>query len=293
MMTKPTRTDAVARKASRAAGLDTDGLRLLGNHATAVHLLPRERLVVRVRGPQTLDSAVRAVTLTRWLDGHGLPVTRPADSLEPVLHDGHVLTWWEYYPQPPGWRPDAAELGSVLRRLHALPEPPEPSPTYRPLADLADHIATSTTLADTDKAWLSTRIDTLLEHYEHLTFPLGPAGLVHGDAYPGNLLADRHLTRLGDWDEAARGPREVDLVNTYQGTRFGRTEPELARFAATYGFDPRTWTGFPVLREMRDLHTLGSFIRRADAHDEGAHRQLAHRISTLRAGDEHARWAPA
>ncbi|OPC76798.1 hypothetical protein B4N89_45830 [Embleya scabrispora] len=292
-MTKATPTEAVARDASNAAGLDTDGLRLLGDHATAVHLLPRERLVVRVRGPQTLESAIRAVALTRRLDGYDLPVTRPARSLEPVVHDGHVLTWWEYYPQPPGWRPDAAELGSILRRLHALPQPPEPPPTYRPLADLADRVAASTTLDQTDKAWLAARIDTLLERYEHLTFPLGPAGLIHGDAYPGNLLADRHLTRLGDWDEAAHGPRELDLVNTYQGTRFGRGEPELERFADAYGFDPRRWDGFSVLREMRDLHTLGSFIRRADARDRNAHRELAHRITTLRTGDEQARWAPA
>jgi aminoglycoside phosphotransferase (APT) family kinase protein len=292
-MPNPAATEDVVHEAGRAAGLNTDGLQLVSNHATAVYLLPRERIVVRARGPRTLNAAVRTVALTRWLDRCGLPVAQPVASLEPVAVDEHVLTWWVHYPQRPEWRPESGELGSILRRLHDLPPPPVSLPTYRPLASLIQTAAASTSMVAADKAWLKERIDILLEQYARLSFPLGPGGLLHGDAYPGNLLADGRLTRLGDWDEAARGPRELDLVNTYQGIRFGRREDELTRFANTYGFDPRTWNGFPVLREMRDLHTLGSFIRRADALDQNASRQLAHRIATLRAGDQLARWDSA
>lgn len=56
--------------------------------------------------------------------------------------------------------------------------------------------------------------------YARLDFPLG-YGWIHGDAYPGNTLWDSDEALLADWDEVGTGPRELDLVNTHQGARFG------------------------------------------------------------------------
>ncbi|MGW7488995.1 phosphotransferase family protein [Streptomyces sp. NPDC054786] len=78
--------------------------------------------------------------------------------------------------------------------------------------------------------------DELLDAYAHLDFPLGQ-GLVHGDAYPGKTLRDGSAATLGDWDEAAIGPRETDLANTFQGVRFGRTPAQLRAFSDAYGYD--------------------------------------------------------
>jgi hypothetical protein len=106
-------------------------------------------------------------------------------------------------------------------------------------------------------------------------------------------LWDGSTPRLGDWDEAAVGPREIDLANTFQGVRFGRTNAELDDFSLRYGYDIRQWPGLPVLCRIRDLHTLGSFIRRADRGDKAAAKQLSYRIETLRDEDDGAQWGAA
>ncbi|MGH3601349.1 MAG: hypothetical protein ACRDQH_13935, partial [Pseudonocardiaceae bacterium] len=82
----------------------------------------------------------------------------------------------------------------------------------------------------------------------------------------------------------------LDLVNTHQGARCGRTQTERSAFNAAYGYDVTAWPGFPALREMRDLHTLGSYIRLADTGNEQAATQLDFRIDTLKRGDANALW---
>ncbi|MCK7627693.1 hypothetical protein MUU72_32140 [Streptomyces sp. RS10V-4] len=58
-----------------------------------------------------------------------------------------------------------------------------------------------------------------------------------------------------------------------------------------YGYDLADWQGLSVLTELRDLHTLGSFIRRADQGDREAAVQLAFRLDTLKSGDRTKSWA--
>lgn len=79
-------------------------------------------------------------------------------------------------------------------------------------------------------------------------------------------------------------------MNTYQGARYGRTPQELDTFSELYGYDVRGWSGFSILREMRDLHTLTSFIRLADGGHHTQAKELAYRLDTLKRGDLHARW---
>lgn len=111
---------------------------------------------------------------------------------------------------------------------------------------------------------------------------------LHGLATPPvelpryNLLWDGARVVLGDWDEASVGPRELDLVNTYQGVRFGRTERQLREFAEAYDYDVTQWPGFSTLRAIRDLHTLGAYLRRGDQGDRLARQQVMHRVETLR-----------
>lgn len=160
---------------------------------------------------------------------------------------------------------------------------------YQPLKNFGDSVAASTFLPIEDRTWLLARRTELLGQYEQLDFPLG-FGWIHGDAYPGNTLWDGDRVLLGDWDEVGIGPRELDLVNTHQGARFGRSQAERSAFTAAYGYDVTPWRGFPVLREMRDLHTLGSYIRLADTGNEQAATQLRYRIDTLKQGDANALW---
>ncbi|MCZ0990410.1 aminoglycoside phosphotransferase family protein [Streptomyces diastatochromogenes] len=250
-------------------------------------------MVVRVSLASQRQRLETAVSLTRWLVANDFPATEPVDVPQPLTYEPYVVTFWRHYPQPmDGGAPPAEHLGALLRALHAMPAPPIPLPQYQPLASLKNTVDSSTYLEPDLRAWLASRREELLDEYGCLDFPLGH-GHIHGDAYPGNTLWAHQDVRLGDWDEAAVGPREVDLANTFQGVRFGRTAEELDTFSHQYGYDIRQWPGLRVLCEIRDLHTLGSYIRRADRGDAAAAQQLSHRIETLRNRDDLAKWSPA
>jgi hypothetical protein len=288
-------TELLVERAAHELGLDTSGLQLLHQHATAVYLLPAAAAIARVHTGDPA-AAVRSVTIANWLTDQGFPATAPLPGSRPINNDDkHVVTFWTHYPQPhPPSQPDPAELGSLLRELHRLPPPPIVLPVYRPLASLHATINTAACLGSDDHAWLTDTAGILLADYAELDFPLGH-GHLHGDAYPGNLLLDTTSGqwRLGDWDETAAGPRELDLANTYQGIRMGRTTAELDRFAQAYGYDLRDWTGLTTLRALRDLHTLGAFIRRADHGDSEAATVLRHRLHVLRQAKPAMTWHDA
>ncbi|MFC7306835.1 phosphotransferase enzyme family protein [Streptomyces monticola] len=289
MTTTSVAPEDAARRASEMLGLPTRGLEALRAHATSVFLLPAADAVVRVSRADQRERIHRAVTLTRWLSEHGVPVTEPLVVDQPCTTHGYVVSFWRHYPQPNAATPEPEHLGHILRRLHNLPTPPVHLPQYEPLASLRETVHGSTSLAADDRAWLLRRADELLAAYAELDFPLGH-GLIHGDAYPGNTLWDGPLVRLGDWDETGFGPRELDLANTFQGVRFGRTRAQLQAFSVAYGYDLAQWPGATILTALRDLHTLGSFVRRADRGDTDAAAQLAHRLATLRAGLTSASW---
>lgn len=279
------------RTACRHAGLDVTATEALSQHATSVYLLDR-RLVARLhRGLGDRAAASTAVVTTSWLVEQGFPATVPV--ADPVNLQKTTVTFWRYYPQGQRTRPGAAHLGQLLRRLHSLPRPPVQLHQYQPLERLGVALSNpGSALPDEDRQWLVDRRAYLVDAYRTVQSELG-IGWVHGDAYPGNTLWDGDQVLLGDWDEVAIAPRELDLVNTYQGARMGRSEAELQAFTEAYGWDVTQWSGWPVLREMRDLHTLGAYIQRADAGDKAAAAELRHRVRTLRTGDTQARWHTA
>lgn len=291
-MTLTVSPESAARFACRVSGLADRSLTQLHQHATSVFLLADERVIVRVSSDSQQQRLETAVSLTRWLVANNFSATEPLGVPQPVACAPYVVTFWRHYPQPQHGSPSAGRLGDLLRALHALPPPPMSLPQYEPLKSLKSAVDSSTYLKPSQREWLSARREELMDAYGNLDFRLSQ-GHIHGDAYPGNTLWDQRDVRLGDWDEAAVGPRELDLANTFQGIRFGRTTEELDDFSLRYGYDIRQWPGLSVLCEIRDLHTLGSFIRRADRGDTGAARQLSYRIETLRNSDSQAQWGSA
>jgi hypothetical protein len=95
---------------------------------------------------------------------------------------------------------------------------------------------------------------------------------------------------LADWDEVSTGPREIDLIPTLQGTRFGLPEPQREAFIAAYGHDIRSWDGHPVLHEIRELSTTKPLLREGDA-SALAQRELQVRLRSLRSGNDQ-QWTP-
>jgi hypothetical protein len=285
-----TKTLAVLHEACSCTGLTASDAVALHQHAATLYLVEAERVVIRLN--HDADDRKRAQTtveLTRWLSRQDFPSVASTDVDQPLDFDDYTVTFWHYYPQHDRPKPTADHLGAILRQLHALPTPPVELHPYQPLKNFGDTVAASTSLSAHDRAWLRAQRTELLGEYERLEFPLGH-GWIHGDAYPGNTLWDDDRALLGDWDEIGTGPRELDLVNTHQGARFGRPQAERHAFTAAYGYDITAWPGFPVLREMRDLHTLGSYIRLADAGNERAAIELDFRLDTLKRGDSDAQW---
>jgi hypothetical protein len=285
-----TPTLEVLKHACARTGLRASDAAPLHQHAATLYLFEADRVVVRLNNDSDDRERARIVVeLTRWLTHQDFPSVAPVNVEQPIDVDDCTVTFWRYYPQNDRPKPTADHLGTLLRQLHALPTPPVALSEYRPLKNFGDSVAASTSLSGHDREWLLARRTELLNQYEQLDFPLG-CGWIHGDAYPGNTLWDGDRALLGDWDEVGTGPRELDLVNTHQGARFGRTEGERHAFTTAYGYDITEWPGFPVLREMRDLHTLGSYIRLADAGNERAATQLGFRIRTLKRGEVNTQW---
>jgi hypothetical protein len=278
---------AVALRSSvERCGLDPRGARLIRLFATAVYHLPAADAVARmapVTSPDTVTRLATSVHVTRWLAGIGFPTVEPLPLDQPVIANGCAVTFWRYLPQE-GPPPVPAHLGCVLCRLHRLEPPPVPLPIYRPLAPVHEAIESSLAINEDERAWLRNRCTQLLRAYDQLSFGL-PAGLIHGDAYRGNLLHDGHRVVLSDWDEVSIGPREIDLIPTVQGIRFGLSEHERDAFITAYGHDIRTWDGYPVLCEIRELSTMSALLREARA-NVVALQELHVRLRSLRTGND-------
>ncbi len=209
---------------------------------------------------------------------------------QPVETGQHLTTFWRYYDQGDSSPPDTAELAPLVRQLHAFDTPPFPLPTYEPLQSFQHWLAEygKPVLDDQEYAFLHNQASELLAKYDDLDSVLGH-GLIHGDTRTGNLLWHDDGVMLCDWDSVSLGPRELDLIITYQGVRYGRSEAELDEFSNLYGWDIREWPGCSVLRDIRDLHTLSAPLRLAHERPAMAD-ELRYRIRGLMAGDRTQQW---
>jgi Phosphotransferase enzyme family len=287
----PAAAEAAMQDAARRRGFNARGARLIRLFATAVYHLPAADAVARIAPAASSDSVARldtSVQVTRWLTGIGFPCVEPLPVEQPVTSNGCVVTFWRFLPQD-GPEPVPADLGRLLRRLHGLGPPPVALPAYRPLVSLRRAIASSRAIDEEDRAWLGERCGHILAAYGQLSFQL-PAGMIHGDAYRGNLLRDGQSVVLADWDAVSTGPREVDLIPTLQATRFGLPDDQRDAFVTAYGQDIHCWDGYRVMRDIRELSTVTALLRNGHA-DNDAKRELRIRLQSLRAGDDQE-WTP-
>ena len=266
MATGTARYDAALRAAAMRAGLDASDAVVLHIRANAVYHLPREGVVARIRFAPAgqdaiLERTTAAVRVTRWLAGQGFPATEPLRIDQPVTVADHVATFWRYVTVTGSGR-DTAALGHVIRQLHCLPPPPVALPPANLLGSLRADLGASTAVPAGQRRWLLARADDLEQQYQDSRTVLG-TGLVHGDAHAGNLLATPAAMVLADWDSVGHGPRELDLVPTSLGYRFGRPPAELQAFTAAYGADPAALLSLPLLEQLRELHTLAAYSRNA------------------------------
>ena len=281
----PAAAEAALQDTARRSGLDVRGARLIRLFATAVYHLPAADAVARialVTSPESVARLDTSVQVTRWLTGIGFPCVEPLPVEQPVTSRGCAVTFWRHMPQD-GPEPVPADLGRLLRELHGLGPPPVALPVHRPLVSARRAINSSRAIDKDERAWLVERCEQLLEAYGQLSFEL-PAGMIHGDAYRGNLLRDGQRVVLADWDAVSAGPREVDLIPTLQAIRFGLPNEQRDSFVAAYGQDIRSWDGYPILRDIRELSTLTALLRDGHA-DHAAWSELQVRLRSLCSGN--------
>lgn len=287
------RARQVLGEACKRVGLDPAGAELLRLRSNAVFKL-REPIIVRIAtAPTAAERLPTVLAVTRWLADRGFSTVRPADEItdRPLSVDGATVTFWRYIPTTSD-PATTADLGRLLRRLHASPMPSFPLRTLKdPLASIRTTVQHQLgVLTPDDQVWLSHRITDLTNAWHSLPFH-EPSALLHGDAWIDNLLRHRdgHVV-LGDWDSVAAGPREWDLIHSYHGERrFGLSPTDVNDFAAAYGYDLRGWDGYETLMQIRDVYAIGIHIRNAPG-DSFSRQELARRLHCLKAGDTHTRW---
>ncbi|UED86317.1 phosphotransferase enzyme family protein [Streptomyces profundus] len=286
---------AVLQRVAAAASLSTAGaepIRLGENDLWRL----TNKVVVRIARPGQQAAAAREIAVTRWLAEHNVPAVRPLPIDQPIRVDDRSATLWkELPPHRPG---TGAELASLLRTLHGLPQPTYGLGLARldPFVRLAERISAASALADHDRQWLLNHLVTLRQQWD--TLPAGLAeGVLHGDAWRGNVATTETGTaHLLDFERTSLGPPEWDLTATAvdHETLGALSTTEYEQFCTVYGHDVMTWPGYPTLRGIRELRKV-TFAFQIASENPAAAEQAHHRLACIQGqhGPRPWRWHPA
>ena len=278
------------REASARAGLTSDGAELLRLGENAIYQLAAAPVVVRIaRSADRLRRVERELCVARWLAAADVPAIRVYEEIDqPLMVDGHPVSFWHTVTggEP---EPTHVDLARLLASFHALTDCPCELASFDPLRTSESRLAAADGVSPGDRDFLRTRCAELNEQLRYLEFAL-PQGPIHGDAHTRNLLTDHGRVVLLDFEAAAIGPREWDLLPTsIAQERYGLAEQQYREFADAYGFDVRTWPGYPVLREVREL-TMTTWIMQNVGESSAAADEFALRVASLREKDFGRAW---
>lgn len=285
----PAKLRGVLAETCARLGFDPAGARLLRFTNNAVYALVTAPFVVRIVGSTRLQHRVKTVVrVARHFERHDVPAIRLLDAVEqPMPVGGHLVTVWHQVPSI-GRPATSADLARLLRQVHALPVPAGLA-GWAPLDAVRARVSDAEELAAADRAFLLDRCAELEAALAELEFPL-PRGLVHGDAYPGNVIPGPDGPVLCDFDSSCVGPPEWDLTPLAVGReRFGDPPVRYRTFAAAYGFDVTSWPGFAVLRAIRELKLTTSVLPILRSRPQ-VRPELFRRLDDLRSGRTDARW---
>jgi Ser/Thr protein kinase RdoA (MazF antagonist) len=275
-------------------GLSPDNATLMRIGTNAVFHLAIPVVVRISRQGASIDQARRMIAVARWLESADYPAVRVADVDQPVVLNGHVVTFWKSVSSDGEQYATVEEVADVLVRLHRLVAPAELRlPALAPFEDAGVRLAENQWLSPGDREFLTGHLDKLKDEYSALEFVL-PQGVIHGDANVGNVLRDYNGNAVViDLDSFSTGPREWDLVQTAMFyDSFGwHTREEYEEFVGVYGFDIRQWPGYPVMRAIREL-LMTVWLIQAASGDERIAAESRKRISALRTGASRSDWKP-
>ena len=246
--------------------------------------------MVRIaRSADRLQRVQRELCVARWLATAAVPAVRVIDEVDqPLVVDDRPVTFWHTVTGGDPV-PTHVDLARLLAAFHHAPDCPCDLASFDPLQATQSRLRKAEGIGPGDRDFLEDRCVVLNDQLRHLTFAL-PRGPIHGDAHTSNLLTDHGQVVLLDFESAAVGPREWDLLPTAIGVeRYGRPERQYREFAGTYGFDVREWPGYPVLREVREL-TMTTWIMQNIGESPAAAAEFALRVGSLRERDFDRAW---
>jgi Ser/Thr protein kinase RdoA (MazF antagonist) len=242
------------------------------------------------RFAERLRQVERELCVARWLAAADVPAIRVYEEIgeQPLLVDGHPVSFWHTVTggEP---TPTHIDLARLLASFHALGDCPCDLAAFDPLQAVESRLVNAAGIAAADRDFLRARCADISGQLQDLAFAL-PRGPIHGDAHTRNLLTDHGQVVLLDFEAAAIGPREWDLLPTAIGVdRYGAPEEQYQEFADAYGFDVRAWAGYPVLREVREL-TMTTWIMQNVAESDDITAEFALRVASLREKDLQRAW---
>ena len=258
------RTRPVLAEVCRRLGYASADAVLLRHHTNAVYAV--EDVVVKIAPPRLGMDQLRLVTgLVRWLTARGFPTVELSSRLpQPIDVEGLSVTVWQRLDLARQYPVTVAELGRLLRELHALPPPPTTLPSLRPVESIQRSIVASPILSDGDRRLLLSRLDELAKVWDS-PFPHDVC-LIQSDPQVRNALRRADGTAvLADWDGAPIGPREWDVATVaVHCRRFMADDPSaFASFVAAYGWDANRWDGFEELCRLRELQMITTNARKS------------------------------
>jgi aminoglycoside phosphotransferase (APT) family kinase protein len=158
------------------------------------------------------------------LTGLGGPAPAPASEIPQLVHrcDGFEITFWRYYPQPPGGATiSSRQLARALRRLHASLGAISPGMRARLPSFLEELGAVRVLLTDASRLELLSEDDRLLllHAFDRLAAELqttvrsGVQRVIHGSPHRRNVLLADGEPRFIDFETVCVGPIEWDLAH--------------------------------------------------------------------------------
>ncbi|MDX8037633.1 aminoglycoside phosphotransferase family protein [Lentzea sp. BCCO 10_0856] len=274
---------AVLNDAVSRAGLTSDRPAAIRIGENAIFRL-RPGVVARISRQGQLETARKEVAVARWLQKESVQAVRVLGEIQqPISVCGHAVTFW--HELPPHENGSRVELAASLRSLHQLPVPREfELPLLAPFEGLAERIESAATFSDAERQWLRRHLDDLRAEYDRL--PQGkPHSVLHGDAWPGNIVrstGDGEILVI-DLERFSVGPPEWDLLHTAisYATVGKLSHVEYAEFVDVYGLDVLDWSGYPTLRDIRELR-LTLFAAQMAAENSQSTGQASHRLACLK-----------
>lgn len=287
------RAEWVLTVACRSEALNVSGATRLRFGENAIYYLPHEEKVVRIG--RSIVAAAKEILVSTWLVDTNYPVTKVASEFRdgPIVVDDLPVTIWEYISES-GPPISAGEFGEMLRALHLVPEPVDfQLPVFSPMPKVEGRLKelALTDFPEPELLFLWERFRQLSDDFAHLRFEL-PAGPIHGDAHPGNLMrsSDGGILLI-DLEDFCYGPREWDAaVLSVRHRAFGwESGAEYRSYVAAYGYDPLDWAGFSTLRAVRELNMTTWLAQRFDESDEVA-AEVLKRVADLRDDQTFREW---